>query len=458
MHSFIKSCFLLIALIALNLTNSSGRTTGDHDGSTGNPLRLSLREAIDFAVEYNTVMKTARTDVEIAGKRIREITATGLPQVDATIGYQYYFNIPTSLVPAEFFGGQPGEFAEIQFGTEQTLNASATLSQLLFDGSYIVGLRAARIYRELAIQNRERTELNVRNRVSETYFLVLLSSDNINLLKLNLANLEQNLAETEKIVEAGFSDPINADQLKLTVSNMKNNLTNLERQYELSINLLKFQAGIELDRQIELTDSLRHLFDRMMAEADPEEEFRYQDHIDYRIMISRQNMDLMNLRREQSFYLPRLTASYTYMEMAMRNKFNFTDSSRPWFPSSFIAINLTVPVFSGGFRSARVSQAQLELNKSQMATEQISESLRLQIEEARSKFKTAIERYKTERENLELAGQILKRITIMHKEGMAGSLELTQANDQLITTRANYYNAMFEFITARNNLEMARGL
>ena len=458
MHSFIKSCFLIIVLIALNLMDSSGRITGDQDKNTGNPLRLSLREAIDFAVEFNRVMKTARTDVEIAGRRIREITATGLPQIDASVGYQYYFNIPTSLVPAEFFGGQPGDFAEIQFGTEQTLNAYATLSQLIFDGSYIVGLRAARIYRELAIQNLERSEHDVRNSVSETYFLVLLGSDNIKLLKQNLANLEQNLDETEKVVEAGFSDPINADQLRLAVSNLKNNLTNLERQYTLSIDLLKFQAGIELDRQIVLTDSLRQLFDRMMLEADPEEEFRYQDHIDYRIRLSQQNMDLMNLKREQSFYLPKLTASYTYMEMAMRNDFNFTDSAKPWFPSSFVAVNLTIPVFSGGFRSARVRQAQLELTKSQMATEQVSESLRLQIEEARSRFRTAMERYKTERENMELAERILLRTGIMHKEGMAGSLELTQANDQLITTRANYYNAMFEFVSARNNLEMARGL
>jgi outer membrane protein len=169
-------------------------------------------------------------------------------------------------------------------------------------------------------------------------------------------------------------------------------------------------------------------------------------------------MDYMALRREQSFSLPRLTASYTYQEMAMRNDFNFTDMSKPWFPTSFVAVNLSIPIFSSGLRSARIQQARLELSKTEMETSQVSESLRMQITEARLQFRTAMEQYLTEKENMELAERILKRTTIMHKEGMASSMELTQANDQMLATRANYYNAMFEFITARNNLDKARGL
>ena len=457
MQIYIKLLFTSLLLL-ISLPGNAGISGSAPAQSATGIMRISLQQAVDYAVEHSTGMRTAKTDVEIAGRRIREITASGLPQVDASAGYQYYFEIPTSLVPAEFFGGEPGEFAEIQFGTEQTINVSATVSQMIFDGSYIVGLRAARIYRDLALQNRERSELEVRNQVSGTYFLVLLSRDNIYILKQNLENIRQSLAETEKIMEAGFTDPINVDQLKLSVSNMRNNLTNLERQYELSLNLLKYQIGVDMDREIELTDSLRTLFDTMMLEADPDEEFSYEDHIDYRIMLSRQGMDYMALRREQSFSLPRLTASYTYQEMAMRNDFNFADMSKPWFPSSFVAVNLSVPIFSSGLRSARVQQARLELSKTEMATSQVSESLRMQIIEARSQFTTAIEKYRTERENMELAERILRRTTIMHKEGMASSMELTQANDQMLATRANYYNAMFEFITARNNLDKARGL
>ncbi len=449
---------ILIALLLLFSFTLNAGFNGREPSQSPDTMRISLQQAVDYAVEHSITMKTAKKDLEIAARRIREITASGLPQVDGSAGYQYFFEIPTSLVPAEFFGGEPGEFAEIQFGTEQTVNISATVSQMIFDGSYIVGLRAARIFRDLAMQNKERSELDVRNQVSETYFLTLLTRDNISIVRQNLENIRQSLAETEKIMEAGFTDPINVDQLRLSVSNMRNNLTKLERQYELSLNLLKFQIGIDIDRVIEPADSLHTLFEKIMLEADPDEEFSYKDHIDYLIMRSRRDMDFMALRREQSLSLPRLTASFTYQEMAMRNDFNFTDMSKPWFPSSFVAVNLSIPIFSSGLRSSRIQQARLELSKTEMKTSQVSESLRMQITEARLQFRTTMEQYITERENMELAERILKRTTIMHKEGMASSMELTQANDQMLATRANYYNAMFDFITARNNLEKARGL
>ncbi|MFP4366482.1 MAG: TolC family protein, partial [Bacteroidales bacterium] len=169
-------------------------------------------------------------------------------------------------------------------------------------------------------------------------------------------------------------------------------------------------------------------------------------------------MDFMNLRRQQSFYLPNLTASYTYQQMAMRNQFNFTDRSEPWFPSSFIALTLNIPIFSSGLRSAKVQEAKLELQKSELATGQLAESLKLQIAEARSRYRNARDQYESEKANLDLAEKILRQTNIMHKEGMSTSLELTQANNQLLTTRTNYYNAMFEFINAKNDLDKARGL
>jgi outer membrane protein len=448
---------ILLVLMPAGIKSNTGGSSG-----TGNaePLRLSLREAIEYAMQHGTDMQTARLDMEIAGSNQWEITASGLPQIDASANYQYNFRIPTQLVPAEFFGGQPGEFVEVQFGTEQNLIASATVSQLIFDGSYIVGLRAARIYRELSRRILERSELDVMNQVSETYFIVLLSRDNLSIVRNNLANMKQTLYETREIYEAGFTDQINLDQLRLSVSNMQNRMLNMERQYEISKNLLKFQIGYNIDHDIELTDSLEELFNRMMieADADVDDDFDYKEHIDYKVMLSRQTMDYMALRRQQSFYLPSLTASYSYQQMAMRDEFNFTSMSRPWYPSSFLAVTLNIPIFSSGLRSARVQEARLELQKSELATHQVSQSLKLQIARARSQFRNAREQYQSETENLELARKILSQTTIMHREGMATSLELTQASNQLLETQSNYYNAMFEFINAKNDLDKARGI
>jgi outer membrane protein len=421
-------------------------------------LKLSLEKARQYALDHSVAMKTARADLKIAEKQIWEITSTGLPQIDASLGYQYYFDIPTSLVPAEFFGGQPGDFAEIQFGIEQNLNATASVSQLIFDGSYIVGLRAARIFRELANQNMKRSELEVRNQVTETYLLALLSAENLSIVEQNLTNLSRNLTETEQLFKAGFTDAINVDQLKLTVANLKNNISNLQRQKTITENLLKFQMGVDIDRNIEFTESLEKLFADISLEATTATGFEPETHIEFKVMLSQQSMDFMAMRREQSFSLPRLSASYTYQQLAMRNEFNFLESGLPWFPTSFFAVNLNIPIFSSGYRASRIQQARLQLEKSKLATDQVSQSLKLQMQQAVAEFESATEKYGNKKDNLALAQRILQRTTIMHREGLASSLELTQASDQLLATQANYLNALFELLNAKNNIEKAKGI
>jgi outer membrane protein len=420
-------------------------------------LLLSLEDARRYAVEHSTAMKTARTDQEIARRSIWEITAAGLPQVDGSIGYQYFIDIPTQLIPAEFFGGQPGEFQEIQFGTEHNLTASATVSQLVFDGSYIVGLRTARIYRQLADKNLLRTELDVKNTVTETYLLVLVARENLDILKQNLANLERTLFETRKLSEAGFTDPINVDQLRLAVSNLKNNISNLERQHRLTADLLKFQIGLDMSREVALTESLEGLFESISLQASLDGVFDPENHIDLQAMRTQEAFDQMVVRREQSAFLPNINASFTRQEMAMRNEFSFLDGEKPWFPTTIFAVNMNIPIFSSGLRSTRVQKAKLELEKTKLAAHQVSEGLKMQMNQARSSYSSALEKYQNEQESLALAHRILERTTIMHREGLSSSLELTQANDQLLATQANYLNALFELLNAKNNLEKALG-
>jgi outer membrane protein len=449
--SYFGKVIFLVFILIFPFGNSAS-------GQEKKPLeKLSLEQARSYAAAHSIEMQTARADLQIANRQVWEITATGLPQVNASVGYQYFFDVPTSLIPAEFFGGNPGEFEEIQFGTEQNLSASLTVNQMIFDGSYIVGLRASRIFRELATQNMKRSEIEVRNMVTETYLLSLMASQNLEIVRQNLINMERSLFETSKIYEAGFTDPINVDQLKLAVSNMKNTIANLERQNQITVNLLKFQLGMDMSTDLELTDSLEGLFEQLSLDASLFSSFNPDQHIDFQIMKSQEGMSLMTLRREQSFFLPSLSASFTRQEMAMRNEFNFTQSGQPWFPTTFFAINLNIPIFSSGFRSSRVSQKSLELEKSKLATLQVSQSLELQMQRAISDWQAALAKYQNEKDNLGLAERILDRTKIMQREGLASSLELTQANDQYLTTQANYLNSLFELLNAKNNLEKAAG-
>ncbi len=419
-------------------------------------LQLSLEDARKYALEHNRELKNAKTDANIAGRRVWEITASGLPQVDGTVGYQYFTDIPTNLIPAEFFGGEPGEFAEIQFGTEQNLTATLSVSQLIFDGSYIIGLQAARIYRELAQRIYVKSEVETISMVTESYYLSLATSQSLVIMKENLVNLEKTLFETTKMYEAGFMDALDVDQLKLTVANLKNRIASMSRQENLTLNMIKFQIGLDIDKTLELTDDIEGLFQKTSLE-NIMQDFNPEKHIDYRIMQSQEHMELMAMRRQWSFYLPNISASYTRQENAFRNQFNFFESGQPWYPTSIIGLNINIPIFSSGLRASKVQQARLELEKARNNTQQMEQTLLLQKQEAQSGMQTAMEQYNSERENLELAEKILSRTQIMFREGLASSLELTQASDQFLSTQTNYINAMFELLNAKNKLEKALG-
>ncbi len=448
---FSHRLFAILILLAATFV-PAGAENVEHD-----TLFLSLRQARHHALEHSYAMRRARKDLNIAEKQIWETTAAGLPQVSASLGYNYYLDIPTSLVPAEFFGGEPGEFSEIQFGTQQNITATASVEQLIFDGQYIVGLRAAKIFRNLAGQTLERSGLEVENAVTETYFLVLLVSQNLDIVSGNLRNMEKQLEETREMLKEGFTDPINADQLQLTVSNLKNRMSALKRQKEVTVSLLKLQLGLDMEEQIRLTDNLEDLHQELINDLSFLAEFAPGQHIAYRMSQSQEEMNRMILRREQSAYLPSISASFIRQEMAMRNEFSFFDGGKPWFPNTYFAVSLNVPIFSSGMRSSRVAQARLELERARIDKEETFQMLKLQMQEAMTDFYTAREQYENEQENLELAKRIFERTSIMFREGMASSLELTQANDQLVNTQANYYHALFEVLNSRNNIEKALG-
>lgn len=423
----------------------------------GDILDLSLEQARAHALEHSAAMQRARADLQIADRQVWETAAAGLPQVSASLGYNYFIDIPTSLIPTEFFGGEAGDFQEIQFGTQHNLTATASVEQLLFDGQYIVGLRASRIFRELAGQNLVRSRLEIKNTVTESYFLALLARENRFSLLESLENMRRMLEESQQLLQEGFTDPINVDQLRLSVSGMENRLNALERQEELTLRLLKFQLGVDQEQKLHLSDSLERLHERLTQDGWGNDSLDLLQHVDYKIARSQEQMRLMALRREQSAYLPSLSASFVRQEMAMRDSFNFLDGEKPWFPSTYFAVNLNIPIFSSGMRSSRVQQARLELDKAVIDRRELSQALILQLEEASARLRTASENYMNERENVRLAERILERTGIMYREGMASSLELTQANDQLVNTRSNYHAAIYDMLSARNDLEKALG-
>ncbi len=443
----------ILILMILTFFLSELHTRAQKDTAT--LMRFSLEEAKDYALAHNQNIKNAQLDIKIADAQVWETTSIGLPQVSASVGYNNNLILSTQLIPAEFFGGEPGTFQEIQFGTQHNATATLSATQLIFNGSYFVGLQTSRIFKDLSKHSLEKTEIEVLATVMQTYYTVLLAQSNKAILDSNLVSLNQTLYETEQLLTQGFVEETDVDQLQITVNTLENSMGALERQVSTSERLLKYQMGLDLDQPIKLTDELNAILTEINLEALSNQELQLQKHIDYILLDTQEKLQQMNLKNEKVSYLPTLNASYTYQEMAQRNDFSFFDFSEEWFPAEILGFTLNIPIFSSGQRNARVNQAKLELKKAQNDLELGATGLKLAAQQARDKYITALNKYYTQKKSIDLAEKILNKTSVKYREGMVSSLELTQANDQYLESESNLTSAIFELLNAKIELDKA---
>jgi outer membrane protein TolC len=417
----------------------------------------SLDEAITHAQEYSYAMQDAQDDIKAAQKKVWETTTMGLPQINATADYQNYLKLPVQLIPAEFFGGNPGEFAEISFGTKHNMSASATLSQLIFDGSYIVGLQSARVYLKISELTEIKTEQAVREGIINAYAGVLMTREGIQILKKNKAVLEQNLNQTREIVKNGFGEEQDVEQLSLTLSSLENQLRNMQRLEEYNLNMLKYAMGIPVVENIILSQNLDGLLAQYHDTNLLSETFDYQNHIDYKFSENNVNANELLVKLEQSKALPSLNAFLNYGVNAYGEEFTFFKSDQKWFDSSIFGVQMNIPIFSSLMRSSRVQQAKINLEKAERAQVETSEKLNLAYQTAKLNYENAMETYLTAKESLALAERIEHKENIKFFEGISTSFELTQAQNQLYGKQQEYLQAIYELINTKAALDTALG-
>lgn len=417
------------------------------------PSSFSLQEAIDYALENNRQAKNAVRDIESAKQQKWETTATGLPQIDATINYQNFLKQQVSVIPAEFFGGQPGEFAEVIFGTKQNTTATATLNQLLFDGSYLVGLQSAKVFLDISENAKTKTDLEIRKAAINAYGNVLLSEESITILENNVTVLEKNLNEVTKIYENGLEEQESVEQLQITLSNVQSSLNNVKRLKSIAYQMLNITLGIDYNTDVNLTDNLETLTLKNIDLDFLTDTNDVTTTIDYKIAENDKVSKELLLKLEKIRALPSLSAFINGGYTAFDNDFVFLDSSTKWFGSSLLGVNLNVPIFSSGKRSAATQRAKINLEKSIDNLTETEQRLQLQIEKAKSDFKFAAEDYNNKKQNLALAERIEKKNQIKFFEGIASSFELRQAQTQLYTAQQELLQTMLDVLNAKAELE-----
>jgi outer membrane protein len=439
-----KRLVLIFSLCFIGLGFSQERTKG-----------FSLKEAINFAIKNNYNAKTAQNNVLAAKEKKWETTTIGLPKVSAKVDYQNWLKQQISLLPAEITGGPAGTFVPVTFGTKQNINAAITLNQLIFDGSYIVGLQSAKTYLNISKQAKEKTALTIREAVINAYGNVLIAEKSIEILKRNLKTLTKTFSDTEKIYKNGLTEEEDVEQLQITLTTVKNQLNKTIRLREIGCKMLNISMGNLIDEEIVLTDNLESLIIENIDLSLMSKTFNVANHIDYKIAENNKEGNRLLVLLERSKALPSLSAFVNYGYAGNSNSFDFFNSNQTWYNSSLLGLSLKIPIFSSFERRSRTRQAQFEHNNADIMLLETKEKLNLQTASSKSDYKFSIEQYQAAKQNLELAERIERKQRVKFFEGVSTSFELSQAQNQLYTQQQNYVQSMLDVIAKKAALENA---
>ncbi len=413
---------------------------------------FTLEEAVTFALDSNYATINARRDIAKAIKQKWETTAQGLPQIDGNLSYNNNLKQQVTLIPAEFSGGAPGTFVPVVFGTKQNASAVATLNQLIFDGSYLVGLQAAKAFLRFSENSTEKTNLEVRKGVINAYGSVLLAEELIAIFEKNKTNLEKNLYETRKIFENGLTEEESVEQLEITLLDIDTQLNNAKRSKAIAKQMFNLALGIPVESDVSFTDNLEKLAQQNISLSLLNDSLNIEDNVDYKIAENFREQRYFENKLEKSKALPRLSAFVNYGTSAFRDDFSFFGNGE-WFQSSLLGVSLNVPIFSSGKRSAATQRTQIALEQAKTDLERTEQQIKLDLTTARSNYQFAIDNYENSKKNIELAERIENKNQTKFTEGLSTSFDLRQAQTQLYSAQQQYFQAMLQVINEKANLE-----
>lgn len=445
---------ILITFLTFAITAKSQES---NNTNTENPATksysFSLEQAITHALINNYSAINAGRDIESAKKKKWETTAMGLPQINSSLDYQNNIELQKSLIPAEFFGGNKGEFMEVAFGTRHNMTARATLSQLLFDGSYIVALQASKTYLKYYENAKLKTDIDTKEMVINAYGNVLLAEEGINILEKNKATLEKTLFDTKETFKNGLIEEENVEQLQITLTSINSNINYNKRLLDVSYKMLKIALGIDIDADLKLTDKLDNLTISNLDMAFSQTGFNVANNINYQMAQNFQQQKELELKLEKSKALPTLSANVNFGYNAFGNQFEFFTKNQKWLNYSNLGISLNVPIFSSLARTARAQQAKIALDKAKTQLTETEQRLKLQYANAKSEYEFSIEEYETAKTNLSLAERIEKKQQIKFTEGLSSSFDFNDAQRQLYAAQQKYLQTMVEIINKKASLE-----
>ncbi|MFM8433465.1 MAG: TolC family protein [Bacteroidota bacterium] len=418
-------------------------------------MRLSAKEAIDYALAHQKDVSNASLDAKISDAQVKEIIGMGLPQFNGSIDMKDFFELPTSLIPGEFFGGAPGSFVPVRFGTQWQSTVGVTATQLLFDPSYLIGVQATKTIRELAKKNLKRTRIETASAVYKAYYSLLLVRERKKVVDANISRLFKLKKDTKALYSNGFVEKIDLDRVNLAYNNIVSEKDRIENMEAATENLLKFQMGMQIGNQIELSDSLD--ISKVKALTTGTSTVDVTKRIEYDILKTQYRLQEYNVKRYRVGYYPSLVGFANLSTTAQRDAFNLLDPSRRWYPTGILGATLNIPIFDGFQKSAKIKQNEFRLEKIKNEITNFENAVTMQAENSRLTLEDALRTLDLQEQNLTLAKEVVRTAKVKYDQGVGSNLEVLDSETQLREAQSNYFNSVYSAIIAKIDYELAVG-
>nr|MCU0408741.1 TolC family protein [Bacteroidales bacterium] len=411
-------------------------------------LKLTMKEAQEYALQYNKMVISQKYDIEAARLSVLETIARALPQVEATGSLTDNLKLMTTLLPGDFFG-QPGEKVPVTFGSQFNSGATIQASLLLFNGPLYIGIETSKLAKLLTEQSLVRSELDTRESVASAYYLILVAEKTLEILDGNIANLTETLRSTRSMFAVGMAEATDVDQMVSNVTSIENQRISMQRTIELNYNLLRFQLGLAPDTRVILTETLDEITARINVDATLAQQFDYRQNIDFKLVEGQEKISALALKSQKASTLPTLSSFYQYGTNGMGDELN----ELQWFPNSMVGLSVSLPIFASGLRYQGIRKAQVNLDKARNQKAMVSDQLLLTEKQLRFNLMNANLQYISMKDNVDVAKRVYASMENKYRQGVASSLDLTQANSLYLQAENNYVQALMSLFQSKIALE-----
>lgn len=406
-------------------------------------LTLDLAGARKYALEHNKTLQNSDLANEKAQWAVKEAIANGLPQVNATMDYNNSLGASMSI---QFNPDAP----PVEIPIKPQSNFNLTLSQLVFNGNYILGVQTARLYARMTEKNQKRSELEVVSQVTDAYYLVLMSEEMLKVLNQNVGNLEKLYQKMQAMEQVGIIEKTEVDQLSVQLNTLKNAVKSSERQNELATNMLRLMIGASVNTEISLTETLQGFMEGASLEGTLLKNFDLSGNIDYQLLEQQELISRKMVDMKKAGYLPTLAAFYRFTYKIIEPAFDMS-------PPNVVGFQLNIPIFSSGVRRAQVKQAELDLKSLQNTRELLSDQLMVQEKQLRYNYTSALETWQNQKENVEVARRVYSSLKLKYEQGVISGLDLINADNNYLKAESDYLSSMMQVLSARVQLEKLYG-